>query len=175
MELDAVDVVLPVLQGHNLPLVALCGNFQTLRKAFPAHYPAVVPAHDQPFGKALENVVLAHLRAFGGHAVEYLAQVLQLPSKDFPYGLMPQAYAQHGFPAGISTDDIQQQAGLRGNARARGQDYLVAGFQVRKLETVVSEHRHLRSQRLHQMGQVVGEAVVIVNDNYFHTLTFLLP
>ena len=75
----------------------------------------------------------------------------------------------------LSTQINQQLARFGGNAGARGKDDLVKGLELGEFEAVVPEDRHLRSQRLHQMGKIVGEAVVIVDDNDFHTLTFLPP
>ena len=90
-------------------------------------------------------------------ATEYLAD-----------GLVPQADTQDGLASGIGANHIQQQAGFRGDAGAGRQDDLVKGREVFQREAIVPQNSDRCPQRLHQMGQVIGEAVVIVNDNDMH-------
>ena len=128
--------------------------------------------HDAP-GQPLEEGVVAQLRALRGHAVIHFGQVLEACTERLADGLMAQANAQDGLAAGISPDHIEQEAGLRGDARTGAEDDTVEGLQLTERELVVAVHLYVGPKRFHQLGQVVREAVVIVYNDGFHESIFL--
>ena len=100
--------------------------------------------------------------------MEHVAEVLEACAEGLADGLVAEADAEDGLAAGVLADDVEQQAGLRGDARAGGEDYLTELLELRQLELVVAQDGDLRAQFLHQVTQIVRERVVVVDDYYLH-------
>lgn len=164
MELYAVDVVLLVLQGHDLPLVALGGYLQALGETLFGHHPRVVASHGDALGQPRKDGVVAKLRALGGHAVKHVAEVGEPSAKHLADGLMAQAHAEHGLASSIRPYHVEQETSFRRNARAGAEDDLVKLLKVFEPELVVAPDGHVGTEFLHEVGEVVGEGVVIVDD-----------
>ena len=127
----------------------------------------ISPHGDTPW-QTCKDGVIAQLGAFGSYTMEHLTQIDKLRAKHLTYGLMTQAYTEHGLMAGIGTDDIKQQSCLRRDARSWRKDNAVERLQLRKRKLIVSKHCDICSQLFYKMTQVVGKRVVIINDHYFH-------
>ena len=149
MELDAADIKGFMAEGHHLSLIADSSDFEAIGEILIRHHPRVITADgDIPF-YATENRIVAHDMTGGSDTVEDIRQILQLATKDLTYGLMTQADTQDGFLAGIGTDDVEQQACLTWDARARREDNLAIGFEVGEFELVVTHNGDLCAQLLH--------------------------
>ena len=81
---------------------------------------------------------------------------------------MAEAYAENGFPTGIVADDVEQESGFGGDAGAGGEDYLVELLELLHLELVVAIYGDVGSKLAHEVTQVVGKRVVVVNYYYLH-------
>ena len=168
MILYATHVILPVADGHYLAVVALRRNLQTGGEGIVAHHPAVVSAHHELAGQsAVEPVGLQHATR-SGYAVEHVGKVLKPCAERFGNGLMAEADAEDGLPGGIHLDDVGQKTRLGGDARSGTEQDLVEGGKVGELKLVVAHDRHLRSELLHEMHEIVSKTVVIVYNGYFH-------
>ena len=168
VELDAADVQLLVLEGHDLAFVAEGGDFEAVGETVAADHPGVVASHGDAAGQTGEDGVVAQLGALGGYAVEDVGEVLELGAEDLADGLMAEADTQNGLAVGIGAYDVEQKSCLRGYARTGREDDFAVLLQVGQLELVVAQDGHLSAQGFDQVGQIVGEGVVVVDDDYFH-------
>ena len=110
VELNAVDVIVLVVQSHYLAFVAYGSHLKAGGEVFAAHHPRVVASHGNALGQSVEYVVVGELRALGGYSVEHVAKVFERAAEYFAYGLMAKAYAQYGLVAGVSLDDVEQKS-----------------------------------------------------------------
>ena len=72
-----------------------------------------------------------------------------------------------GLSAGIGPDDVEEESCFGGDSRSRTENDLVEGFQLVQLELVVAEYGDIRSQLFQQMGKIIGERVVVIDDDGF--------
>ena len=100
--------------------------------------------------------------------MEHCAQVGQFAAEHLADGLMAQTHPEYRFASGIVSDDLEQQSGLRGDARSGTEDNLVECVECFQFKLVVAHYAHLCAQFLHQVAEVIGKRVVIVYDNDFH-------
>ena len=108
VELYAVDVVVLMLESHDLSLVAHGSHLQTGGEVFSAHHPRVVSAHGDSLGQRVEDIVVRELCTFGSHTVEYVAEVFECAAKHLSDGLMTKANAKYWFASLVCLDDIEQ-------------------------------------------------------------------
>ena len=173
MELDAVYVVASVLQAHYQSVVALGRHLEAFGQSLAANHPRMVSPHGDAVRQRAEDVVVAQLRSFCGHAVEHLAEVGKAGPEGLAYGLMAKANAQHGLAPGIRLDCFGHEASLRRYARPGAEYQLVERFELSDGIAVVAHYRHFGPQFVYQVPEVVGKRVVVVNDSYFHFFMFL--
>ena len=170
MELDAADVVVAVTERHDLTFVAEGGYLEAIGEVVSGDNPGVVASHGETIvavGRAFKDGVGVGMGdcALCGDSVENIGKVLKTSTKDLADGLMPQTNAENGLATSVGADDFKQKACLRRDARARTEYNLVERFQLRKLKLVVTKDSDVGSQFLQQMGEVVGERVVVVDDD----------
>ena len=170
MKLDAMDIVVLVLQAHDATVIAHGGDIQALGEIASIYYPRMVSSYLDSLLHALEYRIDAKLGARGGNAMIHLLEVGELGTKRLAYRLMTQTYAQHRLDACILPDDIHQQPRLGWDSRTRTQYDLIKWLQLAELKLVVAIHRNVHAQLLHQMCQIIGEGIVIIYDYYFHVL-----
>src|SRR6185312_6804358 len=99
-------------------------------------------------------------------AVHHARRPHHLAAKGLPDRLVPEADAQDGDLAGVGPDHVQADSGLVGGAGA-GRDHQVRGRQgadVAGRDLVVADHPNLRTNLAEVLDQVVGERVVIIDD-----------
>lgn len=170
MELDSADVVVAVTERHDLTFVAEGGYLEAIGEVVSGDDPGVVAAHGETIvavGRAFKDGVGVGMGdcALSGDSVENIGKVLKTGTKDLADGLMSQTDAENGLATSVGADDIKQKACLRRDARTRTEYNLVERFQLRKLKLVVAKDSDVGSQFLQQMGEVVGERVVVVDDD----------
>lgn len=170
MELDAADVVVAVTERHDLTFVAEGGYLEAIGEVVSGDDPGVVAAHGKTIvavGRAFKDGVGVGMGdcALSGDSVENIGKVLKTGTKDLADGLMSQTDAENGLTTGIGADNIKQKACLRRDAWAWTEHNLVERFQLRKLKLVVAKDGDVGSQFLQQMGEVIGERVVVVDDD----------
>ena len=88
VELDASDVERLVLEGHDLPLVALGRNLQTVGEVLLRNHPRVVTSDGDIARDATEDGIVAGDVTRGSHTMEHIAEVLELSSEGLADGLM---------------------------------------------------------------------------------------
>lgn len=106
MELDAMDIVVLVLQSHDTTVIAHGGDIQALWEIRSIYYPRMVSSYLYSLLHALEYRIDAKLGARGGYTMIHLLKVGELGAKRLAYRLMTQTYAQHRLDASILPDDI---------------------------------------------------------------------
>ena len=87
---------------------------------------------------------------------------------------VPQAPPQEGQPTGQRQAARPTYSGVRRPARSGGQDQMAGGQRPNLLHRhrVVSHHPDVRANAPHQLVQVVGKAVVVVNEQNHRSLSF---
>ena len=168
MKLYAMDVILLMLQSHDLPVVTHSRHFKTVGKMRSVHYPTMVSSHCDSLLQSFEQVIITKLRALCCHPMEHLVKVGQFGTENLANSLMSEAHSQDGFPSGVVSDDVEQQSCLCRYSRSWGENDFVESPELLKIEHIVSPHGDLRSEFPDEMRQVVCEGVVIVYDDYFH-------
>ena len=92
MKLDAMDIVVLVLQTHDATVIAHSGDIQALREIRSIYYPRMISSYLDSLLHALEYRVDAKLGAWGGYTMIHLLEVGELGAKRLAYRLMTQTY-----------------------------------------------------------------------------------
>lgn len=100
MKLNAVNVVLPVFQCHNLPFGTDGCNGKRCRQSFRIHYPRMVAPHRYFLRQSPENVIRFCQPYIGLYAVKHLAEIDQSPAEYLSDSLLSQAHSQYRFLSG---------------------------------------------------------------------------
>ena len=88
MKLDTMDVILLMTQRHNLAVIAHRSDLQAGRETGPVDHPTMVSTHDQTFGQAFKEIVIAKLCTLRSDTMIHLTQIGQFGTKHFTNGLM---------------------------------------------------------------------------------------
>ena len=107
MELDAVDIVFPMSQCHDLTFGADGSDNQFFGKSVCIHYPGVITTDWNFSRKTVENVIFILYFYIRLYTVKDFAQISELPSEYLSDGLFAQADAKYGFPSCVSADDLK--------------------------------------------------------------------
>src|SRR5436190_19390221 len=162
MELDAVDPQFAVANGHHLVLAAGSGNLELARHA--RRRERVVAAGFELLRKTGEDaaaVVADRARL----AVDEPLRRSDLAAEGLDDCLVPEADAERRHARSEPPDDLDGRAGLARSAGSRRDDD-VTRDQVRshvRVDRVVPYHLYLAAERPEQVGEVVRERVVIVD------------
>ena len=159
---------------HDLSFVAHGSHFKACREVLAAHHPRVIPSHGDALWHTLEQVVVRKLRPFCCYSMKHVREVFQFSSEHLAYCLVSKTHSQYRFLSLVGLNHVEQQACLRRNAGTGAQHYLVVGLELVERELVVAYHRHVGTNFLYQVTQIISKRVVIVNDNYFHNYILLL-
>ena len=174
MKLDATDVECLVLQRHNLTFITLSSDFKTVGEVVFRYYPRMIAPDGKLFGDAREQCIVTGEMAGCCHTVKDITQVLEFSAKGLADGLMTETDTKDRLLVGIGLDDVEQETGLRGNARAWREDNLAEWFQLRQFELVVTIYRYLGSQFFDKMTQVIGKGDGVLYVDVLNNLTELL-
>ena len=157
-------------QAHDLVLLALGGfgpgrDLEAVGQAIPANDQGMVAGGRHGLGQAPENA-LAFMMDGGGFAVHDRARPADLPAEGLSDRLMPKANAQQGDFAGEALDHLQGNARLVGRAGPGGDDDFFRGqpFDLRHRDLVIAHHGKLGSQLPKVLVDVVGERVVVIDE-----------
>ena len=165
VELDALDRVAAVAQGHDQALGGLPGHLQHLGEAVALHHQGVVAGGGercrQPGQHPGPLVVDGR-----GLAVDQLGSAADPGPVDVADDLVAEADAEDGQRVPEVADDVDRQPGVARVARP-GRDQhpvRVEGANVGDGPAVVAPHLRLRSQLAQVLDQVEDERVVVVDD-----------
>jgi hypothetical protein len=165
VELYAVDRPRPVGQPHDLAVGGPCGDFQHVRQGFAADRQAVVAGGGEGRGQAPEHA-LARVLDRRGLAVHQGLGADHLAAEGLAHGLMAQADAEDRHVQRRAVENVEADARLVGRAgTGRQQDGL--GLQRPGLggrQVVVAHDLRLRAQLREVVDEVVGKAVVVIDD-----------
>ncbi|MPM53331.1 hypothetical protein SDC9_100098 [bioreactor metagenome] len=166
VELETVNLMLPVAHPHNFPVVRPGGHRQAVRQGGLRRRQGVVPRGGDDGGQTGEDGAGEVQRHPGLLAVHQGLSVGHGGPESLAYGLMPQAHPQHR--------DLTGEVGRRGNAHPRvggsagagGEEDAPGGerLDLTQRQRVVADYSDVRVQLAHQLKEVIGKAVVVVNE-----------
>src|SRR5271157_3901648 len=169
MELHAFDGKLPMPQSHDhaLPIAVVTDgrDLQFVRQALLFDDQRMVARGGHGRRNAAEDC-LAVVFNGAGFAVHQRACADHLPAEGLADGLVAEAHAQHGHAPGKMPDQFDADSGVLRRARA-GRDNDAVGMKFFNLadgDLVIAPHHYLFSQFAQVLDQVVGERVVVVQD-----------
>jgi len=172
MELDALHRPLSMAHPHDFALFIAGGDHELRRETGLLDDEGVIAHGFERGRKPLENA-LAIVRDLRGLSVHEAFGPHDVGAESRPDALMPQTHPQDGDAAGKILDGGHGYARFFGRARP-GRDHQVGGLQIFQLfhrDLVVAEYGNLRSRgqllthNAQQLHQVVGEGIVVVDDN----------
>lgn len=91
---------------------------------------------------------------------------------DLTDGLFAQTDAENRLHGRIFPNDIKQEARLSRHTRTGRKDQAVEAAQVGKRKSVVAPYRDAGTEGLERLDEIIGERVVIVNNNDLHNDSF---
>src|ERR1700681_2915263 len=164
VKLNALDRELAMTHTHDLPIVAFGGDLQALGKRPAVDYQRMVAGRRertrQPFEYPFAS--MSDGRQF---AVHHAARPDDTPPERLADGLVPEAYPEDRNFAREALHQRHRDAGFVGRARARRDDDLLGSPRTYLLQVdrVVAMHVHVGAQLTQVLRQVVGERVVVVD------------
>lgn len=165
MELDAVDRELAVLQSHHFAFGSFCCYLKARRQRIATHDQRMVTRRFERIWEALKDpsALMPHRRSFSMHqsprrkdlAAENRANALmaETNSEDWRFS------SEHANNF-IADAGIPWPAGTWRNANAVGRQ----SFNLRDRDFVISLHDHVAAEHPEVLGEVVGERIVIIDD-----------
>src|SRR5271165_5421950 len=165
MKLHAFDRILAVAQAHDRPVGGTRGDLQIFGKIFLRDNERVVAGAGHRAGDAGEDG-LPVVFDFAGLAVHQLWGANHIAAEGCADGLVAETDAKDRDSIGKSPDEVDADAcllrragsGRKQDALRRERLYLVHG------ELVVAANGHLRAHLSHVLDEVVGEGVVVVEN-----------
>ncbi len=174
MELHAFDRIPLVAQAHDhggaVGLLGARRDLQLARQVAFRHDERVVARRRERLRQAAKDgaVVVLHL---AGLAVHERFGAHHFSAESRADGLMPQTHAEDGRAASHPADQFDADARILRRARAgRDDDALRAQrFHLGHAHLVVAAHIHLRPQFTEILDEVVGEGIVVIEDEDHQT------
>jgi len=167
VELDPLDRQFAVAQAHELsPVDRPGGRLQALRQGI-VHHQAVVAGGGERRRQAAEDAA-AVVADLAGLAMHQPGRPLDHPAEGLADRLVPEADPEQGRAlAGGGADQREADAGLGGRARPGRDDEVVGLLRHHLLDRafVIAVDRHLGTQLPQVLDEVVGEAVIVVDDD----------
>jgi hypothetical protein len=168
VELDAFDGVVAVPDAHDRAVLGARGDDERVGQGLGLDYQRVIAGRLEALLDAPVDAlaVVHYLRRL---AVDGLAAHYPRP-EGLPYGLVAEADAEDWDLASRPLYDLDRDAGLVGRARAWRDDYPVR-VEIEDLlgrYLVVAPDEDLSAQLPEVLDQVVGERVVVVDDEDPH-------
>src|SRR5579862_1634406 len=170
MELDAVNGKRLVSQPHYLILGRGGGDFENIGKRLPPHDEGMVPRRLERAWQPREDA-RAIVEDGGCLAVHEPVRADDFAAEHIPDALVAEAYAKDRRRLPEAPDDVVADARLPRRARP-GRDADALGFHFRDLvrrDFVVPLDDHLRAQFPEVLHQVVGEGVVVIENEHHDT------
>ena len=164
MELHAMDGMGLVHHALDHAVLAGGGDFQRRRHAGRIDGEGVIARGQEIIVEAAEHRLAGVMHA-GQLAVHRFGRAHDAAAIDLADGLMAQAHAQDRHVAGGLFDHLQADAGLVGGAGA-GRQHDAFRLHRQRLggrDLVIADHVHLRAQLAQIMEEVVGEAVIVID------------
>jgi hypothetical protein len=182
VKLDAFDGEGSVAESHNgLAVGGAGGNFELGWETFFGDYERVVAGAGHRGGDVFKDGPAVVLD-LAGLAVHELGSADYVAAEGCTDGLMAEADAEDGDDGGDSgagkvLDEPDADAGvLRSAGAGRDEDAVgMQGFDFGGGELVVAADDHLGAQLAHVLDEVVGEGVVVVEDEYHGDELILRP
>ena len=106
VKLDAVNIVFPMFQCHDLTFGTDGSDNQFFGKSVRIHYPGVIAADWYFSWKTGENVIFILYFYIRLYAVKDFTQIGELPAECLSDGLLTQTDAKYGFPSCVSADNL---------------------------------------------------------------------
>lgn len=174
MELHAPDREVAVPQAHHEAVVGPRSDFEASREGLALDDERVVAGRVERIGQSLEEVgvVVEDRRGLAMHQVRGAEDAAAV---DVPDGLVAKADAEQRLLAGEGADHVAGHAGFGGRTRTRRDHHAVRIQRERFLDRdlVVAEDLLLHAELAEVLHQVVGEGVVVIDDQE-HVLTICL-
>lgn len=167
MELYAVDIILLMAQSHDLTFIALCRYLYAFWQVFLRNDPRMIASYGETVGYSVEDSIVMKVRCLRCHTMKDLRKVRQLCAESLAYRLMTETDTEHWLASSVGFDDIKEQSCLAWDAWSWGEYYLIERLKLREFKLIIAIHRNLCAQFLYEMGEIIGEGVVIVYDYYF--------
>jgi len=157
VELNAVHRMFGVLNAHNFAFGSFRRNLQAGWQAFARS----IERARQPFEDALS--FMEHRRGF---AVHQALRADDLAAVDFADRLMAEADAEQRNTRAKFANDIAGNSSLARRAGAGADQYLFGVERNRLLDgdLIVAENFHLRTELAKVLHEVVGERIVVIDD-----------
>ena len=165
MELDAVDGEVAVGEAHDFAFGGFGGDFKAGREGFAFDNEGVVAGGFEGAGQAGENI-LTGVEDGRGFAVHEARSADDVASVNLADTLMAEADTEDGnfsteMPNHIATDTgIGGRAGPGGNDDFFGSELLDVG----NGNLVIAFHKELRTKLAKVLNEVVGERIVVIDD-----------
>ena len=169
MELYAPDAKLAMTDSHNLIILGCCGDFQALRNSCPLDNQRVVAGGGESLRHILEKIFSIVTDARGLTMHQFIGTD-NFSAKRLSDGLMTEAYAQQGNFSGPAFDRLKADTCFVGIARSGRDDQAVKSLEFEIINTyrVIAHHFLLRTQLAKVLDDVVGEGIVVIDDEEAH-------
>src|SRR5680860_1435277 len=176
MKLDAVDGVTLVLHAHDDAVRRLRGDFQILGKRVAVDHERVIARRREVLGEAGEHA-LAGVVHLGQLAVHQIGRPHHAPAIDLTDGLMAETDTQDGHDRACALDQLEANTGAVRIARPRRQHDSLRPFRQHLVHghLVVAIDLRARAQFPKEMNEVVGEAVVVIDQGQHGLVLRLVP
>ncbi len=165
MKLDAMNGVLLMLHSHYYAVLGLSRDAEYLRQRIPFNYERVIPGRREPLcnaGKDVATIVLNQT----GLAMHQSRSMNDPTTEDLADRLVPKADAKNGYGTSKAVDHLHADTGVSRPSWTGGYEYpgRIEVADLCQRNRIVSKYRNLVHPLRNDMHQVIGERVVIVDD-----------
>src|SRR6476660_5498057 len=166
MECDALDRQFAVTQAHDHAIRRLCRNLEGRRQGFPLHDQRVIPRRRERAGQSGEDAVAAVID-LGRLAVKHHRRPHDGSAERRTYRLVSEAHAEDRDLSRKLLDERDTNPRLGRRARSGGDDDPVELSAPRPdlidCDHVIPDDVHLRAKLREELVEVVGERIVVVD------------
>src|ERR1022692_4219607 len=164
VKLNALDRKLAMAHAHDLAVVAFRRDLQARRHAATVDHQRMIAGGREWTDQSLEYT-LASMLDRGHLAVHYATRANDAPSEGLADGLVTEAHAKNGNFTREALHHRDRNARFVGSARPRRNDDLLRlpSLDLFQRDRVVAMHVHLGAQLAQVLRQVVGERIVVVD------------
>ena len=150
---------------HDFTFGSLSGDFQTVGKALTAHKQAMVAGCFKGGRKPLEEI-LRVVKDGGGLAVHQASCANHFTAIDITHALVTEADSENRYLPSKVTDHVTADSSLfrRAGARRDADALWCHCLDLGESDLVVSLHEGIGSQLAEILDEVVGERIVIIDD-----------
>jgi hypothetical protein len=164
MKLHAFHREVAMAHGHDLTFVGACRNFQHIRQRLRLRDQRMVTARLERLRQSRQDAaaIVMHVRRLAMHETR---GAHDFAAEHFDERLMPEADAEHRHLARERGDHLHRDSGIVWRT-GTGRDAQVRRLQRLRLvhrNPVVAMHEHLGAEDHEGLHQVVGEGIVVVD------------